>query len=717
MTAPTIARLALDHLLLRLRPINRALQAAAQMRAGATARLTVPEGQLASISDQHLHQLFLDVAHAAEGAPRAPVDLALTDAEAKLEVGLRKAASAAGATLPLDAMRWALDLTPFETNALLLCAAPQLDGAYHRIFAFIHDDLNRLGPSVELLTRVAAAGMADQVAWREALAPHGKLCRIGLLQIVADASNPLHREYALDPAAFDALVTGTADWAAWFRDAERVATGDALPLRLFPDHKALGRIARLLRGGAACFVGLWGRASRGGADAAAALAESSGRMLRRLPAGTLDEPALHRALKMARALDALVWIDADSLPDGEADALAGRDRLAGALARFAPGVICTGTEPWRPLELLAHRPLIDLELCAPDLRQRARLWQAVASEASAETCRLLAARYRFSPREMRAATAVARLRIDAAVDGAARGLAEALPRACRAVSMRRASAFAKVVVPRRQPDGLILPAELHRRVLDVASFYRSASRVDEAWGFGRLLSGGGGIKVLMTGDSGTGKTAAAEVIAGRIDPDQLLLKVHLASVVSKWVGETEKNLDAVFDHAEESHAVLFFDEADALFAKRGEVERGSDRYANLEVSFLLQRLEDFGGMVILASNHKDQIDEAFMRRFQVVLHFPRPTEAERRLLWEMALPAEAPRGEDLDLEALVPLDLTGAGIVNAARMAALLAARDATSAIGMAHLIPAVARQFQHEGRLLPVSQLGRFAALAGSGP
>ena len=221
----------------------------------------------------------------------------------------------------------------------------------------------------------------------------------------------------------------------------------------------------------------------------------------------------------------------------------------------------------------------------------------------------------------------------------------------------------------------------------------------------------------MTGDSGTGKTAAAEVIAGEVDRDQPMLKVHLASVVSKWVGETEKNLDAVFQHAEESHAVLFFDEADSLFAKRGEVDKGSDRYANLEVGFLLQRLEDFGGLAILASNHKDQIDEAFMRRFQVVLHFPRPTPGERLRLWRLALPPQAPLDADIDFDLLQKLDLTGAGIVNSARTAALLAALEQAPGIGMAHLVPAIARQFQHEARLLPMSQLGRHAALAAAPP
>jgi SpoVK/Ycf46/Vps4 family AAA+-type ATPase len=323
----------------------------------------------------------------------------------------------------------------------------------------------------------------------------------------------------------------------------------------------------------------------------------------------------------------------------------------------------------------------------------------------------LAARYRFSPRQIAAATASVRLRHP---DATAGDHGAALAAACRAVSMQRAAEFAQVIVPKRRPDQLILPPMLHRRVIEVAEFFRHQAQVDEAWGFGRLLSGAG-MKVLMTGDSGTGKTAAAEVIAGQVATDQLLLKVNLAGVVSKWVGETERNLDAVFTHAEESHAALFFDEADALFAKRGEVDRGADRYANLEVGFLLQRLEEFGGLAILASNHKDQLDEAFMRRFQVILHFPRPGIEERRKLWALALPPEAPLEREVDLSVFDALDLTGAGIVNAARLAGLLAAGDGAKAIGMEHLVAAVVRQFQNEARLLTPSQLGEFAHLATS--
>ena len=178
------------------------------------------------------------------------------------------------------------------------------------------------------------------------------------------------------------------------------------------------------------------------------------------------------------------------------------------------------------------------------------------------------------------------------------------------------------------------------------------------------------------------------------------------------MGETEKNLAAVFDEARTMHAVLFFDEADALFGRRGDVQRGIDRYANLEVSYLLQRLEEHdSGIVILASNLKDNIDSAFTRRFQVTLHFPRPSPELRRRLWRIAIPDGAPV-DSLDFDALARVDLTGGGIAGAARTGALLAADAGSPAIRMEHLVRGLARQFKREARLLTPAELGPFAAL-----
>lgn len=709
--AVAVRRLALDHLRLRLRPLNRALRVLAQERADRTARLVRSDPDQSSISARHMLQLFEEIDAVTDGDALSTATLAPNKTEQAREAKLRREASELGIVLPIDAMQRTLGLSEFEVGAVVACAAPQLRLAYHRIFAFIHDDLNRLAPSTELMMLLEGCAVAQQIEQRAALAIHGRLLRLGLLHSPGEPANELQREFALAPTVLADLSRADADWIGHYADRDLVPVAQPLDLSMFPDRTALEAIIPLLESSAPCCVGIWGRAANGGFDAALALAAAADRPLRRLPGGTIGHDRLQHALGVARAHHAIVLIDADALPELGAESAATRESPAGLVSAGATDIIVIGAQPWRPIELLQGRALVDLHLAAPDLEQRQAWWEANEPALDAKASAMLAARFRFSPRQIAAATASVRLRHP---DATAAGHGAELATACRAVSMQRAAEFAQVIVPKRRPDQLILPPMLHRRVLEVAEFFRYQAQVDDSWGFGRLLSGAG-MKVLMTGDSGTGKTVAAEVIAGQVAADQLLLKVNLAGVVSKWVGETERNLDAVFTHAEESHAALFFDEADALFAKRGEVERGADRYANLEVGFLLQRLEEFGGLAILASNHKDQLDEAFMRRFQVILHFPRPGIEERRKLWALALPSEAPLAKGVDLSVFDALDLTGAGIVNAARLAGLLAAGGGAKAIGMEHLVTAVVRQFQNEARLLTPSQLGEFAHLATS--
>jgi SpoVK/Ycf46/Vps4 family AAA+-type ATPase len=181
------------------------------------------------------------------------------------------------------------------------------------------------------------------------------------------------------------------------------------------------------------------------------------------------------------------------------------------------------------------------------------------------------------------------------------------------------------------------------------------------------------------------------------------MKVELSQVVSKWVGVTEQQLDNVFRDAHEMRAVLFFDEADALFGKRGEVRHGMDRYANLEVSYLLQKLEDpaFSGLYLFATNLSENLDPGFSRRFQFVVHFPRPNEEDRRRIWQLALPEHVRLSASVDLDRLSRLDMTGAAIISAARTAALLAASEGAAEISAAQLLDGIRRRFKHEGRML----------------
>jgi len=234
-------------------------------------------------------------------------------------------------------------------------------------------------------------------------------------------------------------------------------------------------------------------------------------------------------------------------------------------------------------------------------------------------------------------------------------------------------------------DSLVLPEAQLAVLHQIAAHLRQRFKVQEEWGFAAKGSRGLGLATLFAGESGTGKTLAAEVLAHTLQLD--LYRIDLSAVVSKYIGETEKNLRQVFDEAENSGAVLLFDEADALFGKRTEVKDSHDRYANIEVSYLLQRMEAYHGLAVLTTNLKSSLDTAFLRRLRFVVQFPFPNQAQRLALWQRAFPAATPARE-LDFDKLSRLSMTGGSIRNIALNAAFLAA-DAGEPVSMSHLLQA----------------------------
>jgi hypothetical protein len=258
-------------------------------------------------------------------------------------------------------------------------------------------------------------------------------------------------------------------------------------------------------------------------------------------------------------------------------------------------------------------------------------------------------------------------------------------------------------------DDLVLPAATLRRLHELASAIGQRDTVFDAWSFARL-NGSRSVRALFSGVSGTGKTMSASVIAHELGLP--LFRVDLSSVVSKYVGETERNLEAVFRASEHGNAVVMFDEADALFGKRSEVSDAQDRYANIEVAYLLQRMETYDGVLFLTTNLATNMDEAFSRRIHFEIDFPMPDQPARQRLWLRALPPEAPVDDDVDLDRLARMvPLSGGEIRNAALTAAFLAAHDQCP-IGMAHLVRAVARQRGRQGKLPTVAEFGDYLSL-----
>ncbi|MEU0840697.1 ATP-binding protein [Streptomyces sp. NPDC005962] len=691
---------AVEHLRIRLADAHRALHAAVEGQARLAARLTRPDLTPYCVTDEQVGVLLGEV-HAFTDTMAAPY--AARQQEPEPERDLRRRAAAEGTTLPLDALATRFGLTRAEQDALLLVAAPELDRGYERIYAYIVDNLNRRLPSVELLVTVGAGTGADsapaRLALRRSLGPAGPLRRYGLLRAHGEAAVELAQELILGPGLLDFLLGWGGDVGLLGHDPGDVAPPEPRVLSPYLSSDRLIRLGRALGRGDIDLAGLWGCPPGGQLDAVQALARAAGAPLRTLTADPEND------LRTAAALGAVLWIATDDLHGEQQRPHA--DAVCAALLRSRVPVCLTGLKPWRPSGLLAARAYAELTVPAPEFTDRRAMWSAALPDLDGPLLEDLAVRYRMSGGELRAVASVADAGARLAGNGHPEPVADHVGPAIATVTRGRSGSAVHSIVPRRTVDDLVLPDVQFRQILEIASAFRAWPRIAESWGFARR-SGHGGVKALFTGEPGTGKTMSAEIVTGMLGLE--LLKVDLAQVVSKWVGETEKNMETAFRQAEESQAVLLFDEADALFGKRGEVKHGTDRYANLEVGYLLQRLEASDGLVILTSNLKDNIDPAFTRRFHFVVHFPRPAAAERRRLWRLAFPQEAPLAPGVDLDTLARLDMTGAGITAAARTAALSAADGDSATIGMRHIVRGVARQFQREARLLRPAELGPHA-------
>ena len=270
--------------------------------------------------------------------------------------------------------------------------------------------------------------------------------------------------------------------------------------------------------------------------------------------------------------------------------------------------------------------------------------------------------------------------------------------ACRKQSHHKLAELAVKIEPHYHWDDLVLPVDKREQLRDLCSQVAHRQRVFGDWGFARKLAHGRGISALFAGPSGTGKTMAAEVIAHELQLD--LYKIDLSGVVNKYIGETEKNLAKIFHEAEASNAILFFDEADALFGKRTKISDAHDRYANIETSYLLQRVEAYEGVVILATNLRENMDEAFTRRIKFIVDFPFPDVTSRKLIWQTHFPREAPVSAELDYDWLAQqLQITGGNIKNIVLNAAFFAAADG-GVIGMEHILRGARGEFEKIGKL-----------------
>jgi hypothetical protein len=373
------------------------------------------------------------------------------------------------------------------------------------------------------------------------------------------------------------------------------------------------------------------------------------------------------------------------------------------------------TEAWVPAKHFRSLPFLHFDLALPSHAARLSLWDRCLPldlPQRAAVNESLANGFQLTPGQVADAAATAR-GLALSRDSQNPTLsAEDLLEGCRRQSGRKLVTFARRIEPRTSLTftDLVLPVANRRQLDELRSRIRNRNQVYSGMGFERWLTLGKGLIVMFTGASGTGKTMAAELLAREQGVD--LYKVDLSEVVSKYVGETEKNLSRVFDEAETSNAIVFFDEADALFGKRGDVKEAKDRWANIEVNFLLQRVEEYSGVVVLASNLRQNIDEAFLRRIHVVVDFPSPDPELRARIWNGMFPAGAQVPSASEIRALAErFRLPGGSIRNIVLDAAFRSiseGRNGKLVITPRHLVLGIAREYQKLGR--PITK-GEFEA------
>ena len=628
-------------------------------------------------------------------------------------------------------LQQAFGLSDFDIEIVTIALAPEVDLRYERLYAYLQDDVTRKRPSIDLALTLLCPNAPTKLDRRTHFAPDAPLLHHGLVQLVTDVQVPqaaalsqfirleppvrrfLLQQPGLDPPLAVCCELLRPQAQKWGLDTplqqrlqalvQQTAEGHPLPYLYFQGQTGWGLRATAL-----------------------SLAAAANRPLLTVHVETaaalkLDwVPLLQRIWRDVRLLQGGLYLEGvDHLP-----ALAQRALMQQLQPPQLPLVVMAGQPPWSSLTTLSI-DAIAIPFHPPDFAQRRQLWQHHLAQAQmalppaeldaiADRFRLTAGQIDQAVQAACTATRWQRLSTGNAAQGtdatdAPDTLSPSPPdlfAAARTQSDQGLSTLAAKITPKYHWPDLILPPEPMRQLRAICHQVKYRPTVYGKWGFGQKLGLGKGLNALFSGVPGTGKTMAAEVIANELQLD--LYKIDLSQVVSKYIGETEKNLDRIFTAAETANSILLFDEADALFGKRSEVKDAHDRYANLEVAYLLQKMEEFEGISLLTSNFRQNLDDAFVRRIRFIIEFPFPEAEYRHRIWQGIWPAQLPLAADVDLQRLADhVKLAGGNIRNIALAAAFLAA-ETPEPVTMNHLVRATRRELQKMGRLVNEAEFAK---------
>lgn len=635
-----------------------------------------------------------------------------------------------GMYLPFYRLARIFHLTAFEMDIILVCLASELDLKYEKLYAYLQDDVTKKSPSVNLLLELLCGTQDEKINARACFFEQSPLFKYQLLQFTDSSSNrPLiTRCVKLDDrivnflleqdimdvefASFARTIIPRRDWSKVL-----IENGDDSKQRMSRLVESLlekGERSRVIF----YFKGPYGVGKKLTAEA---LCCQSGlpliivdmHELLNTDNGSDFEKIVKKLFRETLLQPAVIYLeDFDRIISDNPREIHLQNIVIRAIEEFSFITFLSGEKSWNPPARLKKHTVIKVEFPIPSFQLRKQLWKISLNGSGLLPVDLdideIANHFRFTGGQIGDAAAEAR---DIAMmcgsfneDGIT--MAD-LYRGCRAQTNQNLSKMAQKITPHFTWPDIVLPPDKLQQLKEMCNYVKYRHVVYHDWGFDRKISLGKGLNILFSGPSGTGKTMAAEIIANELNLD--FYKIDLSCVVSKYIGETEKNLAGIFKEAETANAVLFFDEADALFGKRSEVKDSHDRYANIEINYLLQKMEEHRGIVILASNFRKNIDEAFTRRMHFSLEFPFPDEQYRLNIWQKIFPAETPKSPAIDYKFLAKrLEISGGSIKNIVLNSAFLAA-DNSRKVDMAHIIRATKREYQKMGKLCSQSEFGKY--------
>ncbi len=617
---------------------------------------------------------------------------------------IEQQAKQAGVRLRLLHLREFFVLSDFEYQALLVCLLPALDLRYERIYGFLQDDVTKKQAGVSLILSLLDTSLPEiaRLEHLEHFSARGVLVRYHLLRPVGPNGGwqepRLSQLFEVSPALVSWLFGHYFPEKAWLHlipwdELEQQVAGHPFAAGFEMDWDKVIENSPLLS--------FEGPDAERRAQAAWKLAYTFNMPLLHVDLAKLDgdEPFRLADLRLLirdaclleavpfiqgweRALDEQGWVPDDFLEE---------------MAGFAGIFILSSSEGWR-VSKQGGRPVFRARFELPSSAERSELWKHLLGEEalSPDTLRDVAGHFNLTSGQIENAVFSVR---NASLQSGEPFTSDDLFRAVRGQFSSSLGELAQKIEPRYGWEDIVLPQEELTILHDIVAMLRYRPMVLEDWGVGERLISNRGISALFSGASGTGKTLAAQVVAAELKVD--LYRIDLSRVVSKYIGETEKNLSEIFNIATSSNAMLFFDEADALFGKRSEVKDAHDRYANIEVGYLLQRMEMYDGMTILATNLPANMDDAFTRRLNFIIHFPLPDEVQRLKIWKVLLPPSLPLDLGIDWEFLARrYPLAGGSIRNALVAAAFLAAQQG-QVLNMRCLLQAIRQEMQKMGRFI----------------